>query len=338
VHDVARIGGIALFLALLCLHLVLSTLFNHSILLSNLLLTALPVFTMGLIEDLTKRVSPKLRLLASFMSAALAAYLMGHLINQTHIALLDYLLAYSVVAYLLTLFAVAGVINSINLIDGFNGLASMVCLLICLSIAYVALQYQDYELLLACVATVGAILGFFVWNYPKGLIFLGDGGAYLLGFLIVQLSIALVVRHPSVSPWYMVLLLIYPIMETLFSIYRRKIIRGISPTMPDGVHLHMLIYKRLIRFAFQKQLVHHNKQYKQHYTIKRNAATSPYLWLLSSAAVVPATLFYKQTWLLQAFCLLFVVSYVWLYWRIVKFKSPQSLIYRIKHKKKFKEH
>jgi hypothetical protein len=58
----------------------------------------------------------------------------------------------------------------------------------------------------------------------------------------------------------------------------------------------------------------------------RNALTSPYLWLLSLMAVIPATLFWKHTWILISFCVLFVVSYVWLYARIVRFKSPRWMM------------
>jgi UDP-N-acetylmuramyl pentapeptide phosphotransferase/UDP-N-acetylglucosamine-1-phosphate transferase len=64
-----------------------------------------------------------------------------------------------------------------------------------------------------------------IWNYPRGKIFLGDGGAYLLGFWLAELSVLLVVRHPEVSPWFPMLLLVYPIFETLFSMYRSKVLQ-----------------------------------------------------------------------------------------------------------------
>ena len=66
------------------------------------------------------------------------------------------------------------------------------------------------------------MLGFFVWNFPAGLIFLGDGGAYFLGFYLAELAILLLHRNPEVSPMFPLLLCIYPVFETLFSIYRRK--------------------------------------------------------------------------------------------------------------------
>ena len=67
--------------------------------------------------------------------------------------------------------------------------------------------------------------------------------------MLGELSIMLVMRNRDVSAWYPVLLFMYPIFETCFSIYRKKFIRGMSPGIPDGVHLRMLVYKRLMRWA-----------------------------------------------------------------------------------------
>ncbi|KWE82613.1 hypothetical protein WL81_30570 [Burkholderia ubonensis] len=79
------------------------------------------------------------------------------------------------------------------------------------------------------------------------LIFPGDGGAYFIGFMPAELAILLVMRNRKVSAWYPVPLFTYPIFETCFSIYRKKFMRGMSPGIPDGMHRHMLVYKRLMR-------------------------------------------------------------------------------------------
>jgi UDP-N-acetylmuramyl pentapeptide phosphotransferase/UDP-N-acetylglucosamine-1-phosphate transferase len=164
---------------------------------------------------------------------------------------------------------------------------------------------------------LAAIAGFFVWNYPRGLIFLGDGGAYLIGFWIAILSIMLVERNPAVSPWFALTINIYPIFETLFSIYRRMIHQNKSPGQPDGIHFHMLIYRRVIRWAQVPSADHLHHQ--------ANAKTSPYLWLLSSMAVIPAIIWWEYTWALQLTTILFSVSYVYVYIAIVKFKKPKWL-------------
>ena len=137
-------------------------------------------------------------------------------------------------------------------------------------------------------------LGFLLWNWPRGLIFLGDGGAYFIGYLVAVLSFLLVARHRGVvTPWYPFLLFIYPVFETLFSIWRRKVVRGASPGLPDGLHLHQLVFRRLVRWAV-------GRRDAASLTL-RNSLTAPYLWLLSSLAALPATLFWRYPFVLMGF-------------------------------------
>lgn len=169
-----------------------------------------------------------------------------------------------------------------------------------------------------CFAATGAVLGFLVWNFPRGMIFAGDGGAYLIGFLIAELSVLLVARHPQVSPWFPLLLVIYPVFETLFSIYRKKFLRGMSPGMPDGLHLHMLVYKRLVRWMVGSREARH--------LTRRNSMTSPYLWALSSLSVAPAMLFWNNTTVLMVCVGVFVLTYLYLYRMIIRFRSPRWMV------------
>jgi len=286
-----------------------------------LLACSLPAFAAGITEDLTKNVSPRRRLVATAVSAVLAIWLLGAVITRTDIPGVDQLIQWAPLAMVITVFAVTGVANSINIIDGFNGLASMCVFIMVLALAYVAFQAGDTFIFTACLITSGAVLGFFIWNFPAGLIFLGDGGAYLLGFLLAELSILLIHRNASVSPIFPLLLCAYPIFETLFTMYRRKVVRGVATGMPDGIHLHTLIHRRLIRWTFS------DGQEKRRLT-RRNSMTSPYLWLLCLCSVVPAVLWWDNTLVLSGFLLIFMVSYVWLYARIVRFKTPKALIFR----------
>src|SRR5450830_1642275 len=223
----------------------------------------------------------------------------------------------------LTILSVAGIANAINIIDGFNGLASVVTICMLLSLGYVALQVNDMFVLVAALMVAGATAGFLIWNYPVGMIFLGDGGAYFIGFMLGELALLLVMRNPQVSTWYAALLLIYPTFETLFSVYRRMFVRGKSPGMPDGIHLHSLIFRRIVQWAVGRK--------EARALLRRNSRTSPYLWLFSLMAVIPATLFWRHTLPLILFCLLFIGSYVWLYVRIVRFKAPRWMIRHKKH-------
>jgi len=320
-RPVPRVGGLGIALALVGVSIALFFLRDSKALgypYFLLLCSAIPAFLAGFIEDLTKRVSPRERLIATMISAVLAAYLLDARVMRIDVHFLDVALAIPLVSGLISVFAVAGVANAINIIDGFNGLASMVAMLMFVSLAYVSFQVGDPLIITVAFAMVGAILGFFIWNFPAGHIFLGDGGAYLIGFILAECSILLVMRNPQVSAWYPVLMLIYPIFETLFSIYRRRVLKGVPAGYPDGVHLHTLIYQRLMRWAVGSK--------DERHMLRRNSMTSPYLWLLSLMAVLPATLFWNNRTMLLIFTGLFIVLYVWLYWRIVRFQSPRWMI------------
>ena len=151
---VPRIGGLGILAGALAGALVLwsrDARYGEQALL--LLLCGLPALLAGLAEDLTKRVSPSRRLLATALSALLAVWLLDSAIRRTAIPGLDWVVSFPVGAALVTVFAVAGVANSVNIIDGFNGLASMCCVLILLCLAYVGFQVDD---LLAECKTVAA--------------------------------------------------------------------------------------------------------------------------------------------------------------------------------------
>lgn len=316
---VPRIGGVGMFGGLACCVAVAAAVQHRDWRFGGLLLLCgLPAFAAGLIEDLTKRVSPGKRLLATAVSAALGIWLLGATITKTDVPGLDWLVSSGVGAWLATVFAVAGVANAVNIIDGFNGLSSMCVSLMLLVFAYVAYQVGDTTLALWALAGVGAAMGFFVWNFPNGLVFLGDGGAYFLGFYLAEIGILLIARNPQVSPLFPLMVCIYPVFETVFSIYRRKIVREVPPGLPDGIHLHSLIYRRLMRWAIGAR--------DARAMTRRNSTTAPYLWMLCVSSLLPALAFWDSTPMIGACMVLFGLTYVALYRRIVRFKTPKWLV------------
>jgi UDP-N-acetylmuramyl pentapeptide phosphotransferase/UDP-N-acetylglucosamine-1-phosphate transferase len=312
---VPRIGGVAIVVGLLA---GMATLwrFPPGTLQTGLLLVlcGLPVLAAGLLEDLTKRVSPLRRLIFAALSAVLVIVLLDVRIERTAIPGLDQLVSFGLGAAALTVFAVVGVANAVNIIDGFNGLASMCVLLMLIGLAYVGFAAGDPLVAWLAIAGVGAVMGFFVWNFPAGLVFLGDGGAYFLGFYLAELAILLLARNSEVSPLFPLLLCIYPIFETVFSMYRRRVLSERPVGLPDGAHLHSLIHRRLLRWAAGERTARE--------LTRRNSMTSPYLWALCSLSVVPAVLWWDSTPVLAMFIALFAGSYLWLYWRIVRFRAP----------------
>jgi UDP-N-acetylmuramyl pentapeptide phosphotransferase/UDP-N-acetylglucosamine-1-phosphate transferase len=109
------------------------------------------------------------------MLAALAAWLVEAVVARTAIPDLDWIVSFSAGAALVTIFVVAGVANSLNIIDGFNGLSSMCGVLSLVCLCYVCSLVGDPLVTLLALVGIGAMPGFFVWNFPAGPIFLGDG-------------------------------------------------------------------------------------------------------------------------------------------------------------------
>ncbi len=281
------------------------------------LLVLMPSAVGGIAEDMTQRLSVRYRLGFTATSGVLAVLLLGLSVPRLDLSWLDMLLSVAPwLGFAIALLAVAGLPHAFNIIDGYNGLAGMVALIVCLALAHVALQVGDRALAALLVSTAAATGGFLLWNYPRGMLFAGDGGAYIWGVVIALASVALVQRNVQVSPWFPLLLLIYPVWETVFSIYR-KLARGVSPGVADALHFHQLIYRRIVRSVF------HDDESRR--MLMRNNRTSPYLWGFTLLTVVPAVLFWSNTPVLMAFCALFVVTYVVAYMAIVRFKVPNWL-------------
>jgi UDP-GlcNAc:undecaprenyl-phosphate GlcNAc-1-phosphate transferase len=317
-HSVPRIGGISIAAGLLA-SAILSIFIKEpkTAILLTILFSSIPVFGIGLAEDLTKRISIKTRLIFTAISALTVSHFLNTLIINVAIPGVDWLLMIPAISIALTCFAITGLANAYNIIDGFNGLASMVALISLVGIAYVGILVGDPLIASLAFVMMGAIAGFFIWNYPRGLIFLGDGGSYLIGFWIAVLSVLLISRHQEISPWFALMVNGYPIFETLFTIYRRKIHRGKNPGVPDAIHFHTLLFRRVLRPSHQNGLA------GLHYLA--NARTSPYLWMLSGFAVIPAVLFWHSTPVLMVCAAFFGLIYIAIYRAIVRFKTPKWL-------------
>jgi hypothetical protein len=86
--------------------------------------------------------------------------------------------------------------------------------------------------------------------------------------------------------------------------------------MPDANHLHQMIFRRIVTDPKNEDISR---------LVKDNSRTSPYLWVLTSLAIMPAILFWQTQWLLQLSVFIFSITYIWLYWAIVRFKIPAWL-------------
>ncbi|HEU4621002.1 MAG TPA: glycosyltransferase [Burkholderiaceae bacterium] len=324
-HAVPRIGGLGVFIAV-TLGAAGIWVKDRNVGAQALLLIACSsiAFLGGLTEDLTRRVAPRWRMVLMAATCVLGWWLLDVRIVRIDIPAIDTLFAFQPFAIGLTLLALLTITNAINLIDGLNGLAGVVCAVMFAGLGLVGLKVGDSFVVSCSLLMAGSICGFLFWNYPHGRIFLGDGGAYFLGFMLGAMSILLVARNAQVSAWFPVLLLAYPLFEVAFSIWRRKFVKGAHPGMPDAAHLHHLIYRRVVRWAIGTTVPERRTW--------RNAMTSPYLWVLSSLAVGPAVVFYDNGPMLMGFSVLFVASYLWLYARIVHMRVPRWLVLKDKRR------
>jgi UDP-N-acetylmuramyl pentapeptide phosphotransferase/UDP-N-acetylglucosamine-1-phosphate transferase len=294
-----RSGGIALVLGVAAgVALLDAELPQHQDFALRIGAAALPLLAVGIWEDLRRHVAPLLRLGAGLVAAALAVWLCGASVVRADFAPADaLLLAWPWLGAALALLAIAAMPHAVNMIDGFHGLAAMVCVLILAAIGYVALTLGDLPIVELAGICVGALFGFLFWNWPRGDIFLGDTGAYVLGFVLALLAILLVRRHPEVSPWFALLVLIYPSWELLFSMLRRRLLHRRPGMRADSRHLHHLIHRRLERALGRDA--------------NPNAFTAPYLWSLAAFSVGPAVLWWNRRALLALWSLLFVLAYAW---------------------------
>ena len=308
-NSIPRIGGIAILAGLIVSLATLSGRIEFSLSLAEpnthiniyifLILTTL-AFTAGFIEDTIKDVPQFYRLILSFIAAWLFCLIFDSGFHYSGSSWVDerLLLANVWVAYPIAIFMLGGVMHSFNIIDGYNGVSCGLAIMALSGIAIIAANQGDAQIAVLCFTIVGAILGTMLFNFPRGNIFIGDGGAYMFGFLLGGLSLLLVNRNPEISPWFPLMLIALPVWETIFSIIRRRLISHLPATEPDAEHLHNLLYKRIVCRIFPEKSA-----------IFKNSAVAPLVWCFALIGIVPAMLFWQNTPALFSSGILFILIY-----------------------------
>lgn len=244
---VPRVGGLAIYIGLLGLIPLVSFGFIpltavielNADELTLLILSAAPVFAVGLAEDLGYDMSPRSRLIGSVVSSIVVIIIFKSWVSKLGIPGLDAVLLFAPVAILFTIFATVGVVNAFNLIDGLNGLSSYVSISIAVSLSVIAFKVGNSQFTIFFALLSAAVLGFMVLNFPFGKIFLGDGGAYALGHLLVWSAILLINQAAEISAFAILLIFFWPVADTGLAIWRRWKLG--SPTdRPDRLHFHQL--------------------------------------------------------------------------------------------------
>lgn len=148
----------------------------------------------------------------------------------------------------ITLFWLVSIPNIVNLIDGMDGLAGGFGMFLSLTLAFIGYYGGQHDVVVVSLAMAGALAGFLVFNLPPAKIFLGDGGAYLIGFFIASVSLFTSNKGSVIGALLVIIMALgVPILDTLFAIIRRAI-RGVPIFNADAEHIH----HRLILLGYSK--------------------------------------------------------------------------------------
>ena len=259
--SVSRFGGVAVVLSMTIVVLMAGFNWSNSLYFQVGVLS-LPAFIIGFIDDLKVNIKPYIRLLSLLPVPIFYYFYFDLRVVSLDLAPLDNFLEFKIMALLFLCFAILGMINAFNLIDGINGqLGSyLISILLALNIVEYATGENVFiissEFRQLTNLLLGSLLGFFVLNFPFGKIFMGDAGAYFLGAMVCWGLIYVHLENQN-SPWAVMCVLAYPFTDLAFSVLRRKFITGGDAMKPDAEHLHHVIYKRMKKLKFRHERARH---------------------------------------------------------------------------------
>lgn len=202
------------------------------------------LFVAGIGDDF-KGLSVRAKFMAQVAAALVLVFYGGVMIKDVGNVLPGEMNFPGWLAALATVFVVVGVTNAINLADGLDGLAGGISLLIFLFISFLAYSMESINVAIVALSLSGALFGFLRFNTHPAKLFMGDTGSMLLGFSAVTLCIMLTQTNSPFSPVLPLILLGFPILDTL-TVMAQRISEGRSPFSPDKNHFH----HRLLRLGF----------------------------------------------------------------------------------------
>ena len=203
----------------------------------------------GLLDDFGLNINPYIRLLYQIFVICLIFIFSEDVSSLSVFNFLPSFLANKYFMIFFTIFAILTIANSINFIDGCNGLVILFMILI---ISYLLLINNVAEINNLYFVIIIFLFIILTLNFPKSWAFLGDFGSYFLGylisFLLIHISNSNISMKIDINEWFIAILLVYPAFE-IFSSVLRRLINKKSPFYPDNNHLHSMIYK-LLKFKF----------------------------------------------------------------------------------------
>ena len=237
--EIPRLGGLVIYSYLYYFNLE----YLDNSFLNIILISFLPIAAISLLEDFRQDTYIGIRLFSMILGVLILFYKSKIQFPDLNLYFFNSLFKYYFINIIFFGFAILVMINGMNFIDGTNGLAGFTSIIQLTTLMYLSNEFNDDEIFKVSLFSIILIFCFILFNFPFGKIFLGDFGAYFLGFYISCLVIYFFGKHSSLISWNAVLLLFYPCFEILFSFIRKFFYEKKTPLTPDKKHLHSLIYR-----------------------------------------------------------------------------------------------
>ena len=294
-------GGLSLFFSLLII--ICNFLLFKNIIFFEYLSICTVLFALGFIDDIRINIQPRIRLVLMIIFLIFLIKYNSFYIENTGIEVLNNWLENSEVFSLIFIcLCFLFVINGANLVDGYNGLLGFHSLIILLNLFFINYLNENNDFANLLFFGILILIIFLKYNFPKAKIFLGDGGSYLLGAFVAISVVKTSMLNPTISPFYFCILLFYLFFEVFFSFFRKLIKEKISPIHPDQKHLHMLVYKMLLK--------------KNNDKLKSNYYVSIILNLTYLILIIPAIFMMNNGMFCKYYSIVFFIVYIFSYKKI----------------------
>ncbi len=300
-----RIGGFLLIFNIVFLCIFAKFFFNTNY---YVFIFAVPFFFIGFIDDTKVIENPKFRLIILISIIVTFLFFSNLNLENTGFSLINYFLSnYILFKIIFLLFCFLTIINGSNFIDGFNGLLTIHSLIILMILGF---MNYDNDLFPKILIVILSLIIFLLFNFPKAKMFLGDSGAYIIGFLISYFVIETSIQNNNVSPIFFCILLFYLFFEVLFSFCRKKL-SNISPLHPDKKHLHMVLFRILNTKIFNNKL-------------KSNYFTSVSINITYMVMISPTFFIYDNGFLCKLYFITLICIYLLIYFNLRKYDKKEN--------------
>lgn len=249
-HPIPRLGGLAIFIGFVITVLVFADTDRQ---LRGILLGSCLIVAVGVVDD-SHPLGAGIKFILQIVAALIAVWhgvVIEAIANPLPIGGNLYW-EFGIMSVPITVIWIVAVTNSVNLIDGLDGLADGVSTIAALTMLILALLLGDLEMAVICAALVGSCIGFIPYNRNPAKIFMGDTGATFLGYMLATVSVTgLFKLYAMISFIVPFIILGFPIFDTV-SAFTRRVLKGQNPMKADRSHTH---HKLIDMGMNQKQAV-----------------------------------------------------------------------------------